>query len=323
MEFSESFNEYSIRQFEYSTNSYTPFTHYTFQVPSVRLAGNYLLTVYRGRDASDLVLSRRFVVFDSKVQITPEVVVMTGASARFRNHQIEFDVNYRGLKIINPYTDVSVVIRQNQRWDNAIVGLNPTSVREDRTTLEYHHFTKENTFESVNEFRFIDLRSVNFKGQNVAMIDKSSDRIVIHSMIDKSRENQVYSQYSDLNGKYVIENNDPGAQYLEENYVEAHFWLDSPPISENIYLVGAFNNWKVSGRSMMVFNTERQLYTNSAFLKQGFYNYQYYIPKGSEPYILEGAFFEAENDYEIFVYYREPGSFADQVVGYVNFSNKN
>ena len=324
MEFSESFNEFPIRQFEYSSNSFTPFTHYTFEVPRVKLSGNYLLVVFRGRNTNDLVLTRRFIVFDSKVQIKPQVGVMTGAAARFLNHQIEFDVNYRGLQIINPYTDISIVIRQNQRWDNAIVGLRPTSVKEDRTTLEYHHFTRENTFLSVNEFRFIDLRSVSYLGQNLASIDKTSDKIVVQAAIDKSRENQVYSQYSDLNGKYVIENNDPGAQYLEENYIETHFWLDSPQSLDNIYILGAFNNWQMSAESLMKFDTERQLYSTSFTLKQGFYNYQYFIPNGNpHPYFLEGAYFEAENDYEIFVYYREPGTFADIVVGYVNFSNKN
>ncbi|MDA0194890.1 MAG: DUF5103 domain-containing protein [Bacteroidetes bacterium] len=324
MEFSESFNDFPIREFEYSSNSFTHFTHYTFKVPKVRLAGNYLLVVFYGRNPDDLVLTRRFVVFDSKVQIKPQVSVMTGASARFLNHQIEFDINYRGLKIINPYTDISIVVRQNQRWDNAIVDLRPTSIKEDRTTLEYHHFTRENTFPSVNEFRFLDLRSVSFRGQNVASIDKNSDKIVVQAVIDKSRENQVYSKYSDLNGKYVIENNDPGAQYLEENYIEAHFWLDYPQRIDNIYILGAFNNWQMSRESLMKFDIERQLYSTSFILKQGFYNYQYYVPNGSpHPYYLEGAYFEAENDYEIFVYYREPGTFADIVVGYVNFSNQN
>ncbi len=63
------------------------------------------------------------------------------------------------------------MIRQNQRWDNAIRNLKPTMVREDQNQLEYEHFTVQNEFRGGNEFRFFDIRTLNFPGQNVANID--------------------------------------------------------------------------------------------------------------------------------------------------------
>ncbi len=322
LEFITDYNEYPIRTYDYSQSTLIPYTHYTFEVPQVRLPGNYLLVVYRGANKDDLILSRKFVVFDSKVQISPKIAVMTGATGRFQNHQIEFEINYQGLKLTNPYNDIKVIIRQNQRWDNAIKGLTPTQVRQDRSTLVYRHFTGKNAFPSLNEFRLADLRSTTFKGQNVTNIEKGTERITAHLRINRSRANDIYSQYSDLNGSYVIENNDPGADYLEEDYITTYFYLDHPQQTKPIYVIGAFNNWQKVNR--MTFNQDRKLYITSLKLKQGFYNYVYYMENGDpHPYSLEGAFYEAENDYDIIVYYRDPKTFSDLAVGYVSFNSRN
>ena len=324
LEFSAGYNEYPIRTFDYSQGSKVPYTHYTFEVPKVKRPGNYLLVVYRETNGDDFVLSRRFVVFDSRVQVKPTIAVMTGAVGRFQNHQIEFEINYQGMQILNPYNDVKVVIRQNQRWDNAITSLAPTQVKEDRKTLVYRHFTRQNTFVAMNEFRFVDLRSTSFKGQNIARIEKDKTPMIAYAGIDKPRTNSVYSQYSDINGSYVIENNDPGADYLEEDYIFCHFSLDYAQISDPIYLIGAFNNWQLTSENRLEFDQDRKLYTASILLKQGYYNYQYFVPNGEpNPYYLEGAFFEAENDYDIIVYYRGPGEFTDRVIGYASFESRN
>ncbi|MEQ9423469.1 MAG: DUF5103 domain-containing protein [Cyclobacteriaceae bacterium] len=323
MEFTEDFNEFPIRTFDYSRNTLTPYTHYTFEVPKVKLPGNYLLMVFRGRNYDDIVLTRRFIVFDQRVRIKPDLNVMTGAVGSFQNHQIEFEIEYNGLRLTNPYNDISVVVRQNQRWDNSIKELKPTQVKEDKALLQYRHFTRENTFVSMNEFRFIDLRSTTFRGQNVASIDKSADFIKVTAGIDKSRQNLVYSQYNDINGQFVVENNDPGAQYLEEDYINVSFWLDHPNIQPSIYILGGFNNWRKNPSSVMHFNSDRQMYSTTMTLKQGFYNYLYFVSEGEpNPYLLEGAFFEAKNEYDITVYYRPPGTFADLAIGYANFNSR-
>ena len=322
LQFTEGYNEYPIRDWEYSQGSLIPYTHYVFELPKLKLPGNYLMVVYRGSDEDDLILTRRLVVFDKKVQIRPKIAVMTGATGRFENHQIEMEISYNGLRVSNPYTDIKVAIRQNQRWDNAITELKPTQVRQDRNTLFYRHFTGENVFESVNEFRLADLRSTTFKGQNISRIEKTNAEVSIHLKIDLPRATEIYSQYSDLNGSYVIENNDPGADYLEEDYIKTHFYLNQPEIDYPIFVMGSFNNWQKS--HPLRFDMDLNMYTMNIMLKQGFYNYIYVVESDdSSPYMFEGAFFEAENDYDIIVYYRDPSMFTDLVVGYTSFNSRN
>ncbi|MCR9084057.1 MAG: DUF5103 domain-containing protein, partial [Cyclobacteriaceae bacterium] len=54
-------------------------------------------------------------------------------------------------------------------------------------------------------------------------------------------------------------------------------------------------------------------------LKQGWYDYQYAYLRDQQfdSEEFEGSFFETENEYEVFVYFRALGSRYDQLVGYV------
>lgn len=171
IEYLYDFNEYPINEYELSFNTRVPFVHYTFVAPKVKISGNYLLKVYRAKNENDLILTRRFMVYDNLATIAHEVRISSGVRERRLNQQIVFSVNYGNLEIINPLDDIKVLIRQNQRWDNAIFNLRPTMVREDQRRVEYEHFTQENEFRGGNEFRFFDIRTINFAGQNVGNMD--------------------------------------------------------------------------------------------------------------------------------------------------------
>src|SRR5690606_24711165 len=56
-----------------SFNTLQPFIQYELRLPNPMMgllrSGNYLLKVYRGNDERDLVLTRRFMVFEQRVEI--------------------------------------------------------------------------------------------------------------------------------------------------------------------------------------------------------------------------------------------------------------
>ena len=57
----------------------------------------------------------------------------------------------------------------------------------------------------------------------------------------------------------------------------------------------------------------------TALLKQGYYNYLFALKPAGQPadfQYFEGSRFETENAYDIFVYYRAPGTRYDQIIGY-------
>jgi hypothetical protein len=70
----------------------------------------------------------------------------------------------------------------------------------------------------------------------------------------------------------------------------------------------------------MTWNFDSSAYELTLLLKQGYYNFQYvYVPQGAKTADhknLEGSFWETENDYRIFVYYRDLAGRYDRLIGF-------
>jgi hypothetical protein len=68
----------------------------------------------------------------------------------------------------------------------------------------------------------------------------------------------------------------------------------------------------------MQYDSVHQEYHSKILLKQGWYDYQYYVKSPPlPPYYFEGSHFETENAYEILVYYRALQPRADLLIGYI------
>jgi len=317
-DFLSEFNEFPITDYQYSFGTRTPYVHYQWLVPRVKRTGNYIIKVFRQGNEADLILTRRFMVYDNRVQIDAIVGLSDGIIERDFNQQLNFSVRYTDLEVRNPLEELKVVIRQNKRWDNALADLPPTMLKEDLKTLEYRYFNLENNFMGGNEFRFFDLRSINILGQNVASIDRKENRVDAFILKNELNVHRGQGTFQDINGEYVIDNLESDPPTITSDYVFVHFFLESAPRSESIFIIGALSDWKFKDENLMTYDNELNGYTNTMLLKQGWYNYIYYMPESENPYYYEGSYFQTENLYEIFVYYRPIGALADQLVGYSN-----
>lgn len=312
------YNEFPIEQYEFSVATKVHYTHFTFALPRLRLPGNYLLVVYRDQDIKDIIISRRFVVYDQRVKISSEGA-MPGMGMRKSSQLISFSIDYKGLPVSNPFLDIKVAMRQNQRWDNAIFGIQPTMVRDDLSQMEFRHFDLENTFLAGNEFRFFDLRSIHYGGRNVDKITIGKTKIDGFLYLDKSRGTEAYALNKDLNGGFFIENTESGNDLLEAEYINTYFFLDlKGRTSGDLYVAGRLTDWGYSKANKMEFVESSGLYSCRILLKQGLYDFIYYMPDNKEnPYALEGSHFETNNEYEILVYFKDPLLNTDVPVGYV------
>lgn len=313
------YNEFSVDEFDFSIATKVPYTHFTFPVPRVKLPGNYLLVLYRDGDDKDIIISKRFIVYDQKVKIIGEIGLSSGVVQRRLNQQIEFSVNYTNFPIPNPYLDIHVVLRQNHRDDNAIYDLKPTAIKEDIFQLDYRYFNFENNFKAGNEFRFFDIRSIHYGGRNVEKYDISETQIDAYLGFDKSRETEPYSFIRDLNGGFVIENSEGNNDFIESDYINVHFLLDlKGNINEEIYLGGKFTDWNFEDSNKMNFVDASGIYICNLLLKQGLYDFIYYLPENIEkPTMLEGNHVETDNEYEIIIYYNDPMLHTDVIIGYL------
>ena len=313
------YNEFPIDDFDFSIATKVPYTHFTFRIPRVKLPGNYLLVVYREEDVNDIILSKRFIVFDQQVKVIGDTELSSGVVQRRLNQQIEFLIDYTKVQIPNPYLDINVVIKQNHRWDNAIFGLKPTQIKEDVFQLEYRHFNFENNFKAGNEFRFFDIRSTHFGGRNVEKTSISDTQVDAYLYFDKSRGTEPYSFINDLNGGFVIENSEGNNDFIESDYINVHFFLDlKSNINEDIFLGGKFTDWRHEEFNKMKYNNISNIYMCNLLLKQGLYDFIYHVPQhGVNPTLLEGNHFETNNEYEIIVYFKDQRLNTDIIIGYL------
>ncbi|KEO73887.1 type IX secretion system plug protein [Anditalea andensis] len=312
------FNEFNVNDYEYAINTRIPYIHYTFQVPRLTRSGNYVLKVYRGRDESQTILTKRFMVFDSQLPVGAAVVPSSRTEDRRAGQQLDLQVNYNNRELVDPLSNVKIIIRQNQRWDNAIYGLRPTFIREDQKLIEYKIFDGSNVFDGGNEFRFIDLRFVRTPGQNMVKIEMEEDVVFGEAVVDRVRRAQPYVEYLDLNGQFGIYNVERQNHHLESEYLLVTFNLKDENITETPYILGALSNWGQEAEAKMMLNKKTGTYQATLLLKQGWYDYQYGYKTnlGWDMQPLEGTHFQTENEYEVFIYYRDMGSRYDELIGY-------
>lgn len=322
LQFLFEYNEFNVDEFDFSVATKVPYTHFTFAIPKVKIPGNYLLVIYRDPDENDLIITKRFIVYDQRISVLGNVGLSSGIIQRRMNQQIEFTIDYTSFYIPNPYLDLKVIVKQNQRWDNAIYDLKPTMVKEDIRHIEFRHFGFENNFQAGNEFRFFDIRSVHFGGKNVEKINTTETQIDAYLYFDKSRGTDPYSFYRDLNGDFIIENAEGNNNdFLESDYINVHFFLNAKgKVDHDIFVAGKLTNWDYNKENKMTYVEVSGLYMCNLLLKQGLYDFIYYSPSnGENPYALEGSHFETNNEYEIIVYYRDPAMNTDLVIGYLKF----
>ena len=329
LEFMDGFSNERIYYNNRSQNTLLPYVHYSYAFPgegaSFKRSGNYLLRVYRNGDETDLILTRRLVVADHKVFVTPEIGQSRMATDRRRIQRVDFNLRF-GTQfpgIFDPRTDLQVYILQNFRWDNAVSGLQPLFAGPEQ--LDYQ-FDAANNFEGGNEYRMLDIRSTRFRTQTVQSI-VNEDSIVRYTLFsDEPRLRNMYYTRQDLNGNYIIDVQEyPNANY-ESDYVLVRFGLKWPqPLKEGeVYLLGKYNDWHLTPENQLSYNPLASRYECELLLKQGVYDYAYVLktPAGKlDEAKFEGSHAETENYYTILVYYKPIGARGAELVGmsHVNF----
>src|SRR5690606_30418151 len=122
-----------------SFNTLQPYLQYELEFPNDMMrptvAGNYLMKVYRGNDQEDLILTHRFVVFENRVQVVAQIVPTRDIERRDSDQQLDLTLRYPGISVPDPFSDLKVVVLQNNRWDDARTGFRPKFIRD--TELVY------------------------------------------------------------------------------------------------------------------------------------------------------------------------------------------
>ncbi|MBF9144316.1 type IX secretion system plug protein [Hymenobacter properus] len=318
MQFLNEINEFLITDYRVGTGTKTPYFHYRLRAPQVKISGNYLLVVQNQGGAP--VVSRRLLVYENQVSVGLKPGIVIGGKERFTMQQLDFSVGYGAVELVNPAVEVKVVLRQNFRWDNAKYNLRPTFVRDADRRLEYQYFNFENAFPGLSEYRFFDTRSVQSVGIGVLHVNPQARPVTTAELLpETSRALTAYNQYVDANGQRVFESREYGNGATNADYFDVTFQLKSDqPAPGPVYAFGAFSDWQLKDEYKLTYDEAKQLYSGHALLKQGYYNYDFAVggTRGANETYFEGSHYETENQYDLLVYYRPPGTRADLLIGY-------
>jgi hypothetical protein len=328
-EYLDGFAENQISSYSFSRTTLQKYTHYSAIFPNDGLkmtkSGNYVLEVYLDNNPAKPSFTKRFLVYEEKADVSVIVRAPTIVADRNFKQEVDFTINFTA-EITNPYQEIFPVIMQNGRWDNAITGLQPNFVKDQQAVYD---FEEGNVFRGGSEFRWFDTRSLRYQSERIQSIEKDSNSIYnVWLLPDEKRTYKRYLASNDINGKYLIKTTDGGSDDVDADYAWVHFFLPwNPPTTEgNIYVYGAFCDWRTQPECRMKYNAELKGYEASLYLKQGYYNYEYVMlrdnDKAPDDFFVEGMHQETENEYTVLVYYHRQGSWVDELVAVKKVSSR-
>ena len=316
LDYAEGFNEGRITSYQSSQGTLQRYTHYSFQFPNddikPKIAGNYLLKIYEDADKNRLIATKRFYVVRPLISIAEEILPSPQANQRETHQKINLSLK-TALSILNPAQEIKVLIAQNNRQDVSQWSGKPNYV--DNNEFRYHDLDVFN-FKGHNEFRTLDLRS--FKS-NSAQIDHVYQDSTLHVKLftDEDFNSNTFQHRYDENGKFYIRNLDDSHSNINAENLHVKFSLRSHFNAQNkIYIVGAFNDFQE--KDSLTYNSSSNLWETSLLMKQGVYNYEYVLrtADGLKTDAISKSHFQTENEYQIFVYYRRPGTYWDELIGF-------
>jgi hypothetical protein len=334
-EYADGFEENEIRDYEDSHSTFVQYTHFSLQIPNrdlePKLSGNYLLIVYSKEDGETVLCTKRFMIFDNLVDVSGRVNEAPESDYRKKFQKLDFRINRKSYNISNPHDDLKIVVMQNSQWDNAVSNIVPSFI--DNEFLVYEWDDKI-TFNSANEYRYFSFNNLEIYSEFVENIEFRKPYYYVKLFSEKPKFFDPYSSIEDINGHYVIStkrfaNND--YPEVEAEYAIVEFSLDFPsPVSNgDVYIYGELTGYQLTDEYKLQYNLEKRSYDKLLFLKQGYYNYRYVLVTEENSLIksdhsyFEGSYRETENDYQLFIYHRDPSESYDKLINYTLFNSRN
>jgi hypothetical protein len=150
------------------------------------------------------------------------------------------------------------------------------------------------------------------------------DECRFHVYPDKCEPLRNYLFYRDANGAFLVRNSDNVENDRISEYVYVHYKF--APVREysdaTVFIDG---RWATENDStyVMTYDAKDRSYNATILQKLGYYNYRIML-SDSDGRVMrmpeEGNFYQTENRYEAFVYYKETGGRTRRLVGYKEVS---
>ncbi len=307
-----------IITYENSLTTLQPYSNYRLRIPNqqvgLRVTGNYLLEIYNS--ASELQFSRRFVVYQDRVQVPAVVRRSRDFNYVDTKQSVQFSIIPSSIQLVNPKKEVKVAILQNYHWPTARYNISPQFTIGRELVYKYD---QETAFFGGNEYLNFDTSDL--RAPTAAISSIGFEDLYEHYLFaNRYRYNEPYTYFPDINGDFRIRTLQGRDASREGEYTRVKFRLPYTEMLglDEVYIYGKYNNYALEPLNQMTYNKKTGDMEATLLLKQGFYNFKYVIEREDGTVELNsvgGNFHFTENTYTILVYYRDFGELYDSIIG--------
>jgi Domain of unknown function (DUF5103) len=317
----QGFDNQRIQNYNNSFNTLQIYSRYILSFPNkftrILLTGNYIISILN--EDREVVFTRRVIIYQEEVSVPVQVKRSRDMETIQQKHNLDFAIKTSTIQWQSPLQNVKVALFQNGRFDNAIYNVKPQYTIANDLIYKYN---KETQFWAGNEYWYFDNKDIRNAVNNIARITAGEIYNTILYTND-ARGSKPYTYYPDINGNFLTQNiqlsvTNPS---LESDYSWVFFKLSAPAFFDKkpVYVGGMFNNYAKTDEYKLEYNEKTNTYEKAIMIKQGFTNYMYITTnKDGSPdpeHDVDGNFYQTENQYDIFVYYRKNNERYDRVIG--------
>ena len=313
------FNGNTIDDYQSSIGTTVDYTHYKMELPNdrcqLKISGNYRLTVYDEDNDNRKVLQAEFMVTEQTANVGMEVTTNTDIDVNGSHQQVTLKVNYGQLRVTNPDEQIFTVVTQNNCQSSARRGLKP-NIR-NASGLEWTH-NRQLIFDGGNEYRKFEVLALSHPTMGIDRMSWDGEYYNAYPFTSEPRRNYLYDE--DANGAFYLRNSDNEDNDYASDYVYVHYKLMSPYVDNATIAVDGW--WTTDAdreKYSMTYDTTDNTYNTTIFQKQGYYSYRYIALQADGTVEIpptEGNFFQTENRYQAYVYYKGTGERTWRLAGY-------
>lgn len=323
MDYMQGINEVVIDDPEPSYNTTFDYSHYTFRIPNddikLTLSGNYVVEVFNTDYKDRTLLTACFSIEENKTDLKGNVSGKSVYGVNTQYQHLSFELFPH--EYFSPIAEeLTVVVRQNGRHDNEVFNPKPTYAKP--TSFVYDD-ERALSFEGGREYYILDFSHRFRYSGKINRISFHNPYYHVEVMEGKHDVGNAYNYDKDVNGHFKVHGQDIwSAAEIDYSIVHFTYPAEEPWLDGAVYVLGGFNDNWLTQKNKMVYNFDRKQYELAIVLKNGGYNFQYvFLPSGwnsASTIQTEGSYWETENSYQIYVYYRPIGSNYDhdQLVGF-------
>lgn len=316
---------------ESSFGTSIPFTHVNTSIPSDDLrptrSGHYLLVVHEEGDPENVVLIRRFVVYERLADV--DITLKRPFEAdRVPTHQrLEVEVTLPpGHRWSVPMVDIRLSALRNVDWTQEGIDIKASVVRGDVVRFDQD---ANLTFPGSDRWRSADLKSLAYLAPGIDAIRESQSgqgplwKVQLGK--DASRRFRLQTSRPDLKGAFTVHNDRFDDVELTSDYLEVNFRLEHRDFGDvpEVFVFGGLTGWALDPGFLMAYDVDRQEYNLTRLMKQGWYDYRYVtIDDGVSHHAFEADHATTPNQYTVFVHAPGPDG-EDRIIGMESVLNSN